>query len=315
MNAIHGSYPGASLTGRQSVQLQGALQRLTEDGPEEHALNAGQIDAVIDYSHCNVILLPAARLALRERALRLTAAKRVLAANKVLAALPRAECQHLLFGMNLVTLTRGAVLQEAGAPILQVCFPIDSVICLITTVDDKRTVEVGLVGYEGMLGVSRLLGTGTSSVRALTVAGGMALMMDGMYFDRVLPHCPVLQRQLHHYLDAKLTLARKTAGCNCFHGLEARLARWLMMMNDRASSHEFFLTQEFLAGILGARRESITVAANDLQRRGLIRYARGNVSILDRAGLEEASCLCYARIEGHEGRAGRKPGSAERAAP
>ena len=271
--------------------------QLTEGGPEHLAINAGEIDAVIDYSRSNVILLPAARLALRDRAGRRQAAKQAFVANKVLAALPRMEHRHLRAHFELVTLRRGEVLQEAGAPIWHVYFPVNSVICLLIAVDQRRAVEVGLVGYEGAVGISLLLEANISSVRALVVTAGLAVRMEADSFARALEQCAVLRNVLHRYADIKLTLARKTVGCNRFHTLEARLARWLLMTSDRVRSLEFTLTHELLASLLGMRRVSITQAATRLQERGLIRYRRGKIMILDRPSLEGASCTCYTRID------------------
>jgi CRP-like cAMP-binding protein len=297
MTTLYSPHPTAFETGRRSVRLRGALLQLAEGGPERLAITAGEIDAVIDYSHSNVILLPAARLALLDRARRISAVKRAFAANNVLAALPRAEYRRLQGDCELVTLRRGDVLHEPGAPILHVYFPVDSVICLLAAVDDKQVVEVGLVGHEGMVGISLAIEAKISSVRALVATPGTALRMEAEYFCRALPQCALLRRVLHRYADIKLTLARKTLGCNCFHLVEARLARWLLMISDRVRSHEFVLTHESLADMLGVRRVSITQSASHLQGGGLIRYARGKIRILDRQGLEGASCKCYSRIE------------------
>ena len=273
-----------------------ALLHFAEGGPEQQAIDAGEIDAIIDYSRSNVILLPAARIALLDRARRLPAIKRAVVANNLLSALPNAEVQRLLGSLELVTLQRGATLHEPGAPILHAYFPVDSVICLLSAIENERGVEVGLVGYEGMVGISLLLEVNVSSIRALVVTRGLALRIESAYFRRVLSQCVTLRKVLHRYADTKLAVARKTVWCNRFHFIEARLARWLLMVSDRIHAHEFSITQESLAGVLAVRRVSITKAAGHLQKCELIEWARGKVSIVDRKGLEGMSCSCYERI-------------------
>ncbi|HEY0800859.1 MAG TPA: Crp/Fnr family transcriptional regulator [Steroidobacteraceae bacterium] len=297
MRALHArDSPGLGGT-YKSPRLQGALLQLTADGPEQQAIEAGEIDAVIDYSRSNVILLPAARIALLDRARRIPPIKRAITTNRLLATLPQAEIQCLLDGLELVTLQRGAALHEPGAPILHAYFPIDSVICLLATVQYERAVEVGLVGYEGMVGISLVLEANDSSVRAQVVTRGTALRIESAFFRSALRKCAILRRELLRHADAKLALARGNVVCNRYHLIEARLARWLLMTSDRILSHEFSVTHDSLAGMLAVRRVSITKAAGHLQSRGLIKYARGKICIVDRHGLEGASCPCYFKID------------------
>jgi len=283
--------------------VKNVLPRLAKGSPEHRAIEAGEIDAIIDHASSNVILLPAARRALRELAGRpaaasLDAANEVPIANSLLAALPPAEYQYLLAGLEPVTLHSGEVLQEPGAPIEYVYFPRDCVVCLMAMVETRQVLEVGLVGNEGMVGISLVLGAGVSSVRALVQGAGAAFRMKAARFQQALSQCLSLQRELHRFTDEKLALARQTAACNRFHAVEARLARCLLMNGDRARSLEFFLTQESLASVLGLRRGSVNAAAGALQQRNLIRYSRGRITILDRAGLEASACRCYKKIEG-----------------
>lgn len=278
------------------------LPQLTEGGPEQQAIEAGEIDAIIDYASRNVILLPAARRALRLAANRSSAATQEAAdkapiANHLLAALPHAEYLRVLVGLEPLTLKFGEVLHEPGVPIRYVYFPIDCAISLLTTAGDERALEVGLVGHEGMVGVSFALGTEVSSVRTLVQAPGTALRMKAVRFLEAFRHCPTLQHAVYRYADAKLAFTRQIVACNFFHAIEARLARWLLVMSDRVLSEEFFLTQAFLAIMLGVRRATVNEAAGTLQRRNLIRYSRGKIMILDRKGLEATSCRCYTRIE------------------
>jgi CRP-like cAMP-binding protein len=260
--------------------------RLAEGGPEQEAIDAGQIDAIIDYSASNVILLPAARRALREAASRASA-------NALLAALPYAGTERPLAGLEPVTLSSGEVLHEPGAPIRHVFFPLDCVVCLLKVVD-HQSLEVGLVGHEGMVGIPLFLGTGVSSVRALVRCAGAAMRMDAARFSRAFEQSPPWQRALHRYAHAKLEMARQAVACGRFHACEARLACWLLMTGDRVQSDEFFLTQAFLANVLGVRRATVNQAAGSLDHRKLIGCRRGRIRILDRKGLEAAACACYA---------------------
>ncbi len=282
------------------MTLQSALLRLTKGGPEQQAIEAGEIDAIVDYSSSNVILFPAARRALHAGAVRTSAAHRVPLANSLLAALPSAEYRHLLMGLEPVTLRLGEVLHEPAAPIRYVYFPVGCVVCLMTTVADHQAVEVGLVGYDGMVGIGLVLGDGASSVRAVVAASGAALRMEATRFRKTFLQCLSLQQELHRYTYTMLAHARQTIACNCFHLSDARLARWLLMTSDRAQSEELFLTQSFIAEMLGLRRVTVTEIAGRLWRSKLIGYGRGWIRILDRPGLEAVSCRCYTRIEGQQ---------------
>ena len=219
-------------------------------------------------------------------------------ANSLLAALPHDDYLALLDGLEPVTLTYGTVLYEPDELIGHVFFPIDCVVSLLTRVGERQSMEVGLVGREGMVGVSLALGTDVSFVRALVQGTGTAMRMKAARFHKAFEQYPPLQRELYRYTYAKLALARQTVACNRFHPVEARLARWLLMTSDRLLSKEFFLTQAFLADMLGVRRGTVNAAAGPLQQRNLISYSRGKIKILDRQGLEAASCRCYMRIEG-----------------
>jgi CRP-like cAMP-binding protein len=218
--------------------------------------------------------------------------------NSLLAALPQKDYLGLLDGLEPVTLTYGTVLYEPDQMIGHVFFPIDCVVSLLATVGERQSMEVGLVGREGMVGVSLALGTDVSFVRALVQGTGTAMRMKAARFHRAFEQYPPLQRELYRYTYAKLALARQTVACNRYHPVEARLARWLLMTSDRVLSEEFFLTQAFLADMLGVRRGTVNAAAGPLQERNLISYSRGKIRILDRQGLEAASCRCYTRIEG-----------------
>lgn len=219
--------------------------------------------------------------------------KPVVAANSLLAALPRRDYLHLLPGLEPVTLRFGEVLYESGQPIRHVYFPNDSLVSLLAPVDGRLALEVGLVGSEGMVGIPLALGISITPVRALVQDGGTAMRMETVRFRREFPRCAPLQRELHRYTHALMTEVTQTAACNRFHVVEARLARRLLMTRDRLHCDHFRITQEFLAHMLGVRRVGITKAAHALKKRKLIDYSRGNIVILNGHGLEAASCSCY----------------------
>ena len=214
--------------------------------------------------------------------------------NLLLAAIPSAERRRVLAHCETVDLVFGTQLCEQGERIRHVYFPTGGFISLISSVDEQSRLEVGLVGTEGMLGVSLLAGMGNAPLRALVQGSGPALRIEASAFTRALRLSPVLRHTLMRYLYVLMSQLAQMATCTRFHVVEARLARWLLMMRDRARSNEINLTHDFLAYMLGVRRAGVTRAARSLQRRRLIRYSRGKVTILDGRGLVHASCECYA---------------------
>ena len=224
------------------------------------------------------------------------AVSRVPAVNKLLAALPHKHYQRMLSGLEPVTLTFGQVLYEPEDLIRHVYFPNDSLVSLLTLADGHLALEVGMVGREGMVGSPMALGIDVSPVRALVQGGGVAQRMTAARFSKELAQYPPLQRLLNRYVHVLMAQVTQTAACNRFHVVEKRLARWLLMTLDRVGKSEFLLTQEFLSHMLGVRRVGVTKAASALQQRKLISYSRGNITILDRAGLEAYSCGCYRAV-------------------
>jgi CRP-like cAMP-binding protein len=192
-----------------------------------------------------------------------------------------------------VGLAFGQVLFEPGRMIRHVYFPLDCLVSLLTAVDRRRTLEVGMVGNEGMAGMPFILGVGVSGVRALVQGAGAALRMAAGPFRVEFDRMPALQQALYRYTYALMAQVSQTAACNRFHEAEQRLSRWLLMTRDRVGTDEFPLTQKFLAHMLGLRRVAVTEAASSLRRRRLIDYKRGALRVLDVRGLERASCSCY----------------------
>ena len=218
-------------------------------------------------------------------------------ANRVLASIPAKEYKRLKAHLEPIELKFGQVLYEPGESIRHVYFPVDCLISLLTAVDKRRTLEVGMVGNEGMAGMPFILGMGVSGVRAIVQGGGTALRMASapfrIEFDRNRP----LQDALYRYTYALMAQVSQTAACNRFHEAEPRLSRWLLMTRDRVGADEFPLTHEFLAHMLGLRREGVTEAASALKRRKLISYTRGKIQILDVRGLKRSSCSCYQTVK------------------
>jgi len=217
--------------------------------------------------------------------------------NRLLATLPKNEYKRLLPKLKTVSLVLGKVLYEPGDAIKYVYFPNDSIVSLISRLSETSWLEVGMVGNEGMAGLAVFMGVDSSSTRAVVQGSGTAMRMSSAAVRTEANRLGGLHRLLHRYSHSLLTQVSQSAACNLFHLVDARLARWLLMTNDRLGVAEFPLTQEFLSTMLGVRREGVSKAASALQAARLIRYSRGMITVLNRRGLEAKSCECYAIIK------------------
>jgi CRP-like cAMP-binding protein len=215
--------------------------------------------------------------------------------NQLIASLPRNSRLSLTKLCDPVLLKMAEVVCEVGEPIRYVYFPLEAFISLVTRLDGKPVLEVGMVGREGMLGAQLVLGVTSESLHTVVQGAGSALRIGRIAFQRELARNTPLHDSISRYLHVTTMQLAGTAACLRFHRIEPRLARWLLMTQDRANSDNFRVTHEFLAFMLGVRRVGITTAATALQKQGLVKYYRGDIKILNRHGLEKAACGCYAR--------------------
>jgi CRP-like cAMP-binding protein len=214
--------------------------------------------------------------------------------NRLIQSMPSEPRAQLLAQCTPGQLVYGDVLCDSTKPISHVHFPLTGYISLVTAVSGRRPIEMGMIGNEGMLGATLQLGISTAPLQAIVQGAGSALRITAEQFHLQLRKSPDLQRTLDSYLYVLIEQLAQTAAYNSFHEVQARLARWLLLTHDRAHSDHFHLTHLFLAEMLGVRRSAVTIAAGELQRRQLIRYTRGQITVRSRRGLEEVSCECYA---------------------
>jgi CRP-like cAMP-binding protein len=217
--------------------------------------------------------------------------------NLILRGLPRKESAQLFPLLEFLRLKLHQVLHEPGEVIRSGYFLNNGLGSVLTTQPNGKTVEVGLIGKEGFVGLPVVFGFKTSGLRVVTQGEGTANRIDVDSLLRILPMCPVLEKRLLRFSMMLGMQSTQLAACNRLHDVVERLARWLLMSQDRIGGTTLPLTQEFLSQMLGVRRASVTVAAGSLQKEGWIRYSRGSVSILDRTQLESATCDCYQVIE------------------
>lgn len=216
------------------------------------------------------------------------------ASNRLIDQLPARDRKRLLSACEPVNLNLGEVLNEAGSTVKHAYFPVDAFVSLVSHMHEHPGLEVGMIGREGMVGTELMLGATVAPARTLVQGAGAAWRIGAAAFHRELKASAALQRLLSLYVHVLMSQAISSAGCLRFHRVGQRLARWLLMSQDRAQQDQFRVTHEFLAYMLGVRRGGVTVAAGDMQLRGFIRYHRGALTVVDRSGLESAACSCYA---------------------
>ena len=222
-----------------------------------------------------------------------TLATPALRTNRILAALPPGEVEIVQPHLERLPLPTRHGLYDLNCPIEHVYFVDRGIASLMAPMTDAPPVEIATVGSEGMVGIPLLLGADRMASRAFMQVGGAGVRIEAENFRRLIELCPVLNRLLLRYTLALINLMAQSAACNRAHSVEERCARWLLMTHDRVHERSFPLTQEFLAQMLGVRRPTVSIAAGMLARAGLITYVRGQMTLLDRAGLEAASCGCY----------------------
>lgn len=217
--------------------------------------------------------------------------------NRLLASLPSEELKHLHPHLEQVSLSQNQLIIKPYEPIPFVYFPLNSLLSLVTVMEDGSTVEAGSIGREGMAGLPILLEAGTTPSQTVTQIPGQAVRIKAEIIKEAFNRGGALQKILYRYIHATIVVGSQTAACNRLHHLEARFCRWLLMSSDGVGSQEFFLTHEFLATMLGVRRAGVSEAASQVQSKGLIRYQRGRIQIIDRKSLETAACECYGVVK------------------
>jgi CRP-like cAMP-binding protein len=221
--------------------------------------------------------------------------------NRLLASIPASDYSFIESSLRSETYKQGEVLHEPGEAIDKIYFPQDGMISLLVVTQDGGGIEAATIGYEGAVGVHRGLGRRRAFTRAVIQLAGTISHISGDAFERATLRSESIKNIIAKYTEVLWVEAQQIAACNAVHDAEARLARWLLQTQDRIhpKTSTILLTQEFLAQMLGTRRTTVTLVARALQKAGLIRYARGHISIIDRPGLEEAACECY-RVIRHE---------------
>lgn len=213
--------------------------------------------------------------------------------NRLIAGLPARQRQVMLTTCEPVVLLFGTTLCEPDELLEYIFFPLSCLISLVASTSDHQPLGVAMIGNEGVLGATLVLGIDTERLRAVVYGSGACLRMPVAQLLRILRESPGLERSLKRYSFVTMGQLLRTATCNSFHEVEMRLARWLLMTDDRTSSEPFPLTHQCLADLLGVQRSAVTIAAGKLQRKKLIEYVRGQVSIVSRKGLELIACECY----------------------
>lgn len=220
--------------------------------------------------------------------------------NNILRLLPPTELEAILDRAEMVTVQTQEVVYERDQPIPFIYFPEDGVISLVTELQDGDQVEAMTVGNDGFTGIAVFHGLSSSMLKGIGQITGQAQRVAVKDFRELFTQCAGLRRLLHRYAQFAFETVSQSAACNRLHVIEQRCARWLLMSHDRVGRDRFDLTQEFLAQMLGVRRPGVTVAMGVLEKAGLISHGRGYITVVDRAGLEKASCECYQTIRGRQ---------------
>jgi CRP-like cAMP-binding protein len=217
--------------------------------------------------------------------------------NQLLGKLPAAAYGRVLPELEHVALKLGSAIYESGSPQGYVYFPTDSIVSLLSVMEDGASAEIAVVGNEGVVGISLFMGGETTPSRAVVQSAGNAYRLKGSHLKREFELGGPLQYLLLRYTQALITQMAQTAVCNRHHSVEQQLCRWLLLSLDRLPSNELTMTQELIANMLGVRREGVTAAAGRLQEAGLIQYSRGKITVLDRPRLEQRVCECYGVVK------------------
>ena len=217
--------------------------------------------------------------------------------NQLLAALPAAEWHRWQAQLEAVDLPLGEVLYESGSQLSHVYFPTTAIVSLLYVMENGASAEIAVVGHEGLVGMALFMGGETTPSRAVVQSAGHGFRLSARLIKREFDSSHPVMHLLLRYTQALITQMAQTAVCNRHHSLDQQLCRWLLLSLDRLSGNELRMTQELIANMLGVRREGVTEAALKLQKAGLIHYTRGRITVLDRVGLEQRSCECYAVVK------------------
>ena len=217
--------------------------------------------------------------------------------NRLLAVLPEAELRTLLPHFELFKISLGEVLYEPGQPIRHVYFPTSAIVSILYELKDGASAEIAIVGNEGVVGVSLFMGGTSSSSRAVVLSSGVCFRVKAAFFKTEFDHSLPLMHLLLRFTQAYITQMSLTAVCNRHHSIDQRLCRLLLLSLDRLISNQLVMTQDLIANLLGVRREGVSCEALKLQNAGLIKYSRGRITVIDRAGIEARSCECYGVVK------------------
>ena len=230
--------------------------------------------------------------------------------NRILAALPAKDCRRLLPHLEYLEIALGRSLYESGGQLQHVYFPVEGIISLLYVTEGGNSAELAVIGCEGMVGVSLFMGGETTPNRAVVQSACKAYRLPALVLKKHFAEGGALQLILLRFTQALITQISQTAVCNLHHSVDQQLCRWLLLSLDRLPENRLQMTQELIANMLGVRRQGVTQSAGKLEREGLIRYARGLITVLDRPGLEKRSCECYSVVQRETERLLPPPGAA-----